>query len=161
VVCRPVEDYPRTLAEFENRFATANACRAYLVRLRWPNGFRCPKCGGAKAWPVRTGLLQCAACGRQTSVTAGTIFQDMRTPLPTWFRAMWWVSSQKTGARRQGPPGLGTGALRNGMDLAAQVASGDGATGARSADGARSKSTRRICGVSRRASAAGRPKRRP
>jgi len=98
-----VDDYPRTLAEFEDRFATEAACRGYLVQLRWPDGFRCPNCGGAKAWPVRTVLLQCAACGRQTSVTAGTIFQDTRTPLPTWFRAMWWwVSSQKTGASAKG-----------------------------------------------------------
>jgi transposase-like protein len=97
-----MEDYPRTLAEFERRFATADACRAYLVQLRWPDGFGCPKCGGTKAWPVRPVLLECAACGRQTSVTAGTIFQDTRTPLPTWFRAMWWVTSQKTGASALG-----------------------------------------------------------
>lgn len=96
-----MEDYPRTLGEFERRFATAEACRTYLVQLRWPEGFRCPKCGGGKAWPVGV-LLECAACGRQTSVTAGTVFQDTRTPLPTWFRAMWWVTSQKTGASAQG-----------------------------------------------------------
>ena len=41
-------------------------------------------------------------CGRQTSVTAGTIFQDTRKPLTTWFRAMWWVTSQKTGASALG-----------------------------------------------------------
>jgi transposase-like protein len=97
-----VEDYPRTWGEFERRFATAEACQAYLVQLRWPDGFRCPKCGGTKAWPVRKVLFQCSACGRQTSVTAGTIFQDTRTPLPTWFRAMWWVSSQRTGASARG-----------------------------------------------------------
>jgi transposase-like protein len=97
-----VEDYPRTLGEFERRFATADACRAYLVQLRWPDGFHCPQCGGAKAWPVRVVLLQCAACGRQTSVTAGTILQDTRTPLPTWFRAMWWITSQRTGASAKG-----------------------------------------------------------
>lgn len=97
----PVEDYPRTVTEFERRFATAEACRAYLVQLRWPDGFRCPKCGAGKAWPVGT-LLECVACGRQTSVTAGTIFQGTRTPLPTWFRAMWWVTSQKTGASALG-----------------------------------------------------------
>lgn len=97
-----MEDYPRTLAEFERRFATADACRSYLVQLRWPNGFRCPKCGGTKAWPIGTALFECAACGRQTSVTAGTIFQDTRTPLPTWFRAMWWVTSQKTGTSALG-----------------------------------------------------------
>jgi transposase-like protein len=93
-----VEDYPRTLAEFEARFSTEATCRAYLEQLRWPDGFRCPRCSHPKAWPVRTVWFQCAACGRQTSVTAGTIFQDTRTPLTTWFRAMWWVTSQKTGA---------------------------------------------------------------
>jgi ISXO2-like transposase domain/Transposase zinc-ribbon domain len=92
-----MEDFPRNLAEFERRFATDEACRAYLVQLRWPDGFRCPKCGGTKAWPVGATLLECAACGRQTSVTAGTIFQDTRTPLTTWFRAMWWVTAPKTG----------------------------------------------------------------
>jgi len=96
-----MEDYPRTQAEFEARFATEAACRAYLAQLRWPQGFRCPKCGGVKAWPVG-GLWQCAACGRQTSVTAGTIFQDTRTPLTTWFRAMWWVTGTKTGASALG-----------------------------------------------------------
>lgn len=92
-----MDDFPKDLAAFERRFATEAACRAYLTALRWPDGFRCPKCGQTKSWPVRTGLLQCAACGRQTSATAGTIFQDTRTPLPVWFRAMWAVTSQKTG----------------------------------------------------------------
>ncbi len=99
-----MEGYPRTLAEFEARFPTEDACRAYLVQLRWPDGFRCPTCGQGKAWAVRARptLFHCASCGRQTSVTAGTIFQDTRTPLRTWFRAMWWVTSQKTGASALG-----------------------------------------------------------
>jgi transposase-like protein len=97
-----VEDYPRDLGEFERRFATAEACRTYLVQLRWPEGVRCPHCGGGKMWPVRQVLFQCAACGHQTSVTAGTIFQDTRTPLPTWCRAMWWVTNQKTGVSALG-----------------------------------------------------------
>jgi hypothetical protein len=93
-----VEDYPRNLAEFEARFSTEAACREYLVRLRWPDGFRCPRCGGRKTWPVRGVLLQCAGCKYQSSVTAGTIFQDTRKPLTLWFRAMWAVTSQKNGA---------------------------------------------------------------
>jgi len=92
-----VEDYPRNQAEFDARFGSEAACRAYLIQQRWPNGFRCPRCGHAKGWPVRELLFQCAACGRQSSVTAGTIFQDTRTPLSVWFRAMWCVTSQKTG----------------------------------------------------------------
>ena len=92
-----VEDYPRTLVEFEARFTTEAACRAYLAQLRWPDGFRCPKCGGTTAWPVRNVLWECGGCGRQTSVTAGTVFQDTRTPLTAWFRAMWWVTNSKAG----------------------------------------------------------------
>jgi hypothetical protein len=72
--------------ELEANFATEEACRAYLARLRWPTGFRCSRCGLGKSWPARAVLLECAACGCQTSVTAGTIFQDTRTPLPVWFR---------------------------------------------------------------------------
>ena len=97
-----MEDYPRDLLELEARFSTEAACREYLAQLRWPEGFRCPYCEGGKSWPVRGVLLECAACGVQTSVTAGTIFQDTRTPLPIWFRAMWWVTTQKNGASALG-----------------------------------------------------------
>ena len=97
-----MEDYPKTLDEFEDRFSTESACRDYLVALRWPEGFRCPRCGHGQAWPVRTVLLECATCGHQTSVTAGTIFQDTHKPLRTWFRAIWHVTSQKSGASALG-----------------------------------------------------------
>lgn len=97
-----VEEYPRNLTELEAKFSTQEACRAYLARLRWPEGFRCPRCGGNRSWPVRGVLLECAGCGFQTSVTAGTIFQDTRTPLPVWFSAMWWVTTQKNGASALG-----------------------------------------------------------
>ena len=97
-----MEDYPRTIQEFEKRFSTERACRAYVVMLRWPNGFRCPSCQGSKAVLVRATLFQCCACRRQTSATAGTIFQDTRKPLIMWFRAMWYVMSQKNGASALG-----------------------------------------------------------
>jgi hypothetical protein len=96
-VFRPVPEYPRNQAEFEAQFGTDDACRAYLVKLRWPDGFRCPRCGKGKSWLVRKRLLQCAACGRQTSIIAGTIFQDTHAPLTLWFRAMWSVTGSKAG----------------------------------------------------------------
>ena len=97
-----MEEYSQDLTEFEARFANEAACRDYLFRLRSPDGFRCPRCGGSRAWPLRSVLLECAACRYQTSVTAGTIFQDNRKPLTLWFRAMWWVTSQKNGASALG-----------------------------------------------------------
>ena len=97
------EDYPRALAELERRFSTEAACRAYLRQVRWPDGFRCPACGGDGGWPIERGdLTECANCHHQTSVTAGTIFEGTRKPLTMWFRAMWWVTSEKTGVSALG-----------------------------------------------------------
>jgi transposase-like protein len=97
-----MEDFPRDLLEFESRFSTEGACREYLFRLRWPDGFCCPRCGCRKSWPKSDVLLQCSGCDYQVSVTAGTIFQDTRKPLRLWFRAAWWVTSQKNGASAMG-----------------------------------------------------------
>jgi len=97
-----MEDFPRDLPEFETRFSTEAACREYLFRLRWPEGFCCPRCGGRKGWPKSGVLLQCSHCDYQSSVTAGTIFQDTRQPLTLWFRAVWWVTSQKNGTSAMG-----------------------------------------------------------
>ena len=93
-----MDDYPRTLGELGTRFPTDAACRDYLFALRWPEGFRCPRCGHAKVWPVARVRFECASCGRQTSVIAGTIFQDTHKALTDWFRMIWLVTSQKTGA---------------------------------------------------------------
>ena len=95
-------DYPRNLSDFEARFATEQACRDYLFQLRWPEGFRCPSCRFDRFWPVRSVWMQCQRCDHQTSVTAGTIFQDTRKPLVDWFRAMYWLVSQNNGASALG-----------------------------------------------------------
>jgi ribosomal protein L37AE/L43A len=92
-----MEDYPRSLAEFEERFATEAACLEYLARLRWPDGFVCPQCGANRAWRTNRGLWSCQQCGVQTSVTAGTIFHRTRKPLRLWFRTMWHITTQKWG----------------------------------------------------------------
>jgi len=97
-----MEDYPANLMEFNERFATEQACREYLFGLRWPEGVVCPRCAGTRAWATRRGLWHCSGCGHQVSLTAGTIFQDTRKPLRMWFQAMWWVCSQKTGASAVG-----------------------------------------------------------
>jgi transposase-like protein len=97
-----MEDYPRNLGEFERLFATDELCRDYLMHLRWPTGFRCPRCGGNKFWPQRIILFHCADCDYQSSVIAGTIFQDTHAPLTLWFRAMWYITSQKNGTSALG-----------------------------------------------------------
>ncbi len=94
-------DYPCTYQEFRSWFPDDAACAAYLAGLRWPDGFHCPVCDGDRAWQTSTQHWKCVACGRKTSVTAGTIFHRTRTPLSTWFAAIWLVTSQKNGASAQ------------------------------------------------------------
>jgi len=98
-----IEDYPATLLEFERRFGTDEACRDYLTRLRWPEGFRCPRCAASRVWPrSKGGLMECGVCAYKVSATAGTIFHRTRIPLTIWFRAMWLVTGQKTGVSALG-----------------------------------------------------------
>ena len=97
-----MEDYPVNLMEFEQRFHSEQACREYLAQIRWPEGFRCPHCKHSQAWITARQLYHCTACGHETSLTAGTVFQDTRKPLMMWFRAMWFVTSQKNGASAMG-----------------------------------------------------------
>lgn len=96
------EDYPQTLLEFEERFGTEAECRDYLFRLRWPDGFVCPRCGGRSEWRGTRDRLICGGCRYQGSVTSGTVFADTRKPLRLWFRAMWYVTSQKIGCSALG-----------------------------------------------------------
>ena len=121
-------DYPRTFQEMDEWFRSDAACREYIQRLRWPDGFMCPECGVAgDPWMMSRGRLRCRACEWETSLTAGTVFQDTRKSLRTWFLAMWFVTSQKNGVSALGLQRvLGLGQLRNGLDLAPQAAASDG-----------------------------------
>lgn len=92
-----MEEYPKTMIELEKHFSNEKLCREYLYQIRWPEGFKCPRCSHQKCWPKKDGLYRCAGCKYQLSVTAGTIFQDSRIPLSLWFRAIWQVVSQKHG----------------------------------------------------------------
>ena len=87
---------------FDKQFATEEACLEYLAKLRWPDGFVCPKCGTNKAWRTKRGLWHCRQRGVQTSVTAGTIFHRTRKPLRMWFRVIWHITNQKYGANALG-----------------------------------------------------------
>lgn len=104
---------PRSFIEFQKRFDNDEACAAYLFAARWPDGFRCPACGRAKAWPHRGKrfTFQCASCNRQTSVTSGTVMHGSKLPLALWFWAAYLVASHSNGVsalQLKGQLGLGS-----------------------------------------------------
>lgn len=96
-------DYPENALEFRDWFSTELACRDYLFRLRWPNGFRCPRCQKQKGWHYMSRpLYRCAGCDYQFSMIAGTLFEDSHKPLRLWFEALWYVVNQKSGVSALG-----------------------------------------------------------
>lgn len=95
-------DYPKTVIEFVDRFSTDKACWDYLIKIRWPDGFICPKCGGTNSWINLRDIFECASCSYQASITAGTILEGTRKSLREWFHAMWWVCTQTTGGSAKG-----------------------------------------------------------
>jgi transposase-like protein len=87
-----------TLQEFVGKFSSEEACFEFFVQLRWPDGFRCPVCGHEKYYFLNNKrLFQCKSCGRQTSVTAGTVFHRLRKPFSTLLWAVYLVGTTKKG----------------------------------------------------------------
>jgi len=96
-------DYPRNLQEFDQWFSDESACRSFIFRTRWPDGYECSHCRSKiLPWITARGYLHCRECGCESSILAGTVFERTRTPLRVWFQAIWLVTSQKHGASALG-----------------------------------------------------------
>lgn len=84
--------------EFQQMFSSEQACRDYLFKMRWPDGFQCPICSHYRAYEIKKRhLFECAQCGYQVSVTAGTVMHKTRTSLLVWFWTIYLVSRDKRG----------------------------------------------------------------
>lgn len=89
---------PRTIVELMARFPDEMTCIEFLRKLRWPEGFVCPRCGERGSVTIQTRRLeQCRSCRYQASLTAGTVFHRTRKPLRLWFLAIFFVGRHKTG----------------------------------------------------------------
>ena len=93
--------FPTTLPDFQRVFPDDAACAAYLERLRWPDGFTCPKCKKLDEpyrFAKRTSVvLRCRACHVNTSLTATTVMQSIHMPLSVWFWGVYLVTTQTPG----------------------------------------------------------------
>jgi transposase-like protein len=91
-------DFPKTATEFEARFATEEDCRAYWIEARWGGKPACARCKSTRVWTIREGTtFQCADCRHQTSLTSGTLLEKTHKPLKMWFRAVFEISTRRTG----------------------------------------------------------------
>ena len=93
-----MQQLPTNFIDWQKKFARETACIRELERHRWPNGFICPRCGHDQAYRLKyRHLHECKACRRQTSVTAGTVFEHTKLPLTKWFAAIFLMSADKGG----------------------------------------------------------------
>ena len=82
--------------DWQKQFGDEQSCLQSLIRLRWPEGFQCPRCRHDHGWLLQTRpVIECAACHGQTSILAGTVFHGTKLPLVKWFWAIYWVASDK------------------------------------------------------------------
>lgn len=91
--------FPRSLVEFSARFGKEEACAAVLRRWKYKGlAFRCPSCGESRhSWISTRHLDECAGCGKQVSLTAGTVMHGTRKPLRLWFLAIFLFVRSKQG----------------------------------------------------------------
>lgn len=88
----------RSLIEYQKEFSTEKECIKHLQKMRWPDGFKCSRCGHDEAWFIRTrNILDCKQCRAKISLTAGTIFHKTRTPLIKWYWLIYHMAMDKTG----------------------------------------------------------------
>jgi transposase-like protein len=87
-----------SLIEFQDKFPTEQVCWDYLVKMRWPEGIKCSGCGESKLDFIKSRkIFECRRCGKQMSVTAGTVFHRSRIPLRKWFWAIFLMATSKKG----------------------------------------------------------------
>lgn len=92
------KEYPDTIREFFQMFPDEKSCLNYLIKSRWPTGYKCPVCDQTVTpWHESRNRLACPLCRHKVTITANTIFEKTRTPLTTWLEAAWHVTTAKNG----------------------------------------------------------------
>jgi hypothetical protein len=142
-------DYPGSHTELLAWFPDEAACLDYLEWLRWPDGFRCPRCVSRAGWRLSSGRWECAVSRRQASVTSGTIFHRTRTPLRLWFAAAWEMTTEAWCLGAGHPAVAGAGVLPDGVGDAASLPQRDGPSRPRATDRS-GRGRRGVSGRSRR-----------
>src|SRR5580693_4856636 len=100
---QPKPVHQMSVREFERMFPDEEACCAYLVKRRWPDGVACPRCGAVDPHklPNRPWSWQCYQCAPETSYRfshiAGTIFENTNKPLRDWYRVVHLMTTSKKG----------------------------------------------------------------
>src|SRR5690349_1914261 len=88
----------KNLAQLFDFFKDEETCKTYLEKQRWDGTPACPHCGSLRVYRTNRGF-KCGEkeCYKKFSVTVGTIFENSKIPLRTWYAAMYLIASHKKG----------------------------------------------------------------
>ena len=88
-----------TFQEFLDRYPNDEACLQHLFDTRFGQGHVCPKCNRKSNWFrfEAARAYACQWCGHHIHPTAGTLFEDSRTPLKLWFYAFYLFTTSRHG----------------------------------------------------------------
>ncbi len=80
-----------TVRQFFARFPDDDACLNHVMEVRYGMRHTCRACGHEATFHKLTNrrAFSCSACGDHVYPCAGTIFQDSRTSLQSWFYAIY------------------------------------------------------------------------
>src|SRR5947209_1982540 len=87
-----------SVISFQRRFRSEETCVAFLEQVRWNGEPVCPRCGCVRCYACKTRKnYKCAWCRRTFTVRNGTLIEDSKLSLLTWFNAIWLVTTAKAG----------------------------------------------------------------
>src|SRR5438309_837082 len=88
-----------TIHQFNEMFPDEEACLDFILRTLYPDGVTCRTCERVTRHHRLTNrkAYSCQDCGTHVYPLAGTIFAKSRTPLKSWFYAMFLLSSTRCG----------------------------------------------------------------
>ncbi|HEY2069647.1 MAG TPA: IS1595 family transposase [Rhizomicrobium sp.] len=121
-----------TVGQWEAAFPTDDACKSYLAANRWPEGVVCPRCGNPEVGEHGTRAFnwQCYACSEKGtsyrfSVLVGTIFENTKYPLRSWFRVIHMMLTSKKGVSAlQVHRVIGTGSYETAWSMCHRIRAG-------------------------------------
>jgi transposase-like protein len=88
----------KSLLQLLDYFKEPEVCKLTLAQARWGNNPCCPHCNKTGAYVTRRGF-RCTdkECRKDFTVTTGSIFENSKIPLRTWFAAIYLVTAHKKG----------------------------------------------------------------
>ena len=116
----------KTVVPITERFPTEDACRAYLVELRWKDGVRCPRCGSGRVHKLALAWnWQCKRCSKQGyrfSPLIGTIFENTHVSLRAWFQVIHLMCQSRKGVSAlQVQRMIGSGSYRTAWSMCRRI----------------------------------------